>query len=122
MSRTLDALIHQPFYQFTNETWEPVIPDGTTNTATSATDQPFPLETLRLTTWNIDFRAPCPDKCMTKALQYLSTLHVPTRDTASIILLQEITPSNLHIIQDTPWITSPTSHTRTGIPVTALPR
>ncbi|KAH8427389.1 endonuclease/exonuclease/phosphatase family protein [Aspergillus melleus] len=103
MSRTLDTPIHQAFYQFTNKTWEPVIPDGTT-TITNATNQPSPLETLRLTTWNIDFRAPCPDKRMTKALQYLSTLHIPTKETPSIIFLHEITPSDLHIIQKTTWI------------------
>ncbi|KAI9043807.1 endonuclease/exonuclease/phosphatase family protein [Aspergillus affinis] len=110
MSRTLDAPIHQPFYQFTNENWEPVNPDATTTTKAK------PLHILHLATWNIDYRAPCPDKRMTKALQYLSTLHNIFSNTTSnttsnssstspsIIFLQEMIPSDLDLIQQTPWI------------------
>lgn len=101
ITKNLDTPIHQPFYHFLNESWHPV-----PSTATSATPTTKPpLDTLRLTTWNIEFRLPYSNERMTKALSYLSTLHSPSPNTIpSVIFLQEMVPSDLALIQQQPWI------------------
>ncbi|PLB55831.1 hypothetical protein P170DRAFT_443531 [Aspergillus steynii IBT 23096] len=102
MSQTpnLDTPIPQPFYHFTNSSWHPATSPTTTTTTTTST----PLQTLRLTTWNIDFRVPYANQRMTKALSYLSTLHDSSHTTPSVIFLQEMVWSDLLLIQQQPWI------------------
>jgi len=86
----------QPFYTFENETWQKTInPQPTYPT----------LPTIKLVSWNIDFQASNPQARMTRALEYLHQLisALPT-STPSIILLQEMTSSDLTLIQHTDWI------------------
>ncbi|KAE8149776.1 Endonuclease/exonuclease/phosphatase [Aspergillus avenaceus] len=117
----------QPYYTYspTLSTWTPVHP------TTPPNKNPTPTKTtnLTLTTWNIDFQAPCKQTRTKAALTYLSTLSQPTtqdqtqtqnanqdssqnaeteqsqeKGKIQIIFLQEMIASDLHQIQQTPWI------------------
>ncbi|CAN8098066.1 unnamed protein product [Discula destructiva] len=60
---------------------------------------------LPLYSWNIDFILPYAEKRMQAALSYLA--HLTPRsasNTATIIFLQECTPSDLATIASTPWV------------------
>lgn len=101
--------IVQPFYHFRDGNWIPVV--GASKGCYKA------AAPIRLITWNIDFAAPAPQERMAKALEHLGQMHSSNpdpqqddtdtdTDTAlpSIILLQEMTESDLQQIQQSPWI------------------
>lgn len=87
----------QPFFAFKDGTWQMSsgneIPTYTT------------LPTIKLLSWNIDFQASAAQARMERALDYLHELvsAIPP-DTPSIILLQEITSSDLDVVQGADWI------------------
>ncbi|THC92098.1 hypothetical protein EYZ11_008424 [Aspergillus tanneri] len=89
----------QSFYTWVNQTWQPVLFTQRSHSH---------LQTLRLTTWNIDFQAPCKTERMNAALSYLSKLHgdttTNTTNTPSMIFLQEMVSSDLVLIQEKQWI------------------
>ncbi|KAL8788210.1 MAG: hypothetical protein Q9195_007425 [Heterodermia aff. obscurata] len=88
----------QPFYTFHDGLWHP---------STSHKAPPTPILTslppIKLLTWNIDFQTPLPSARMHAALTHLQTL-LPATSPPALILLQEMTPPDLHLIQSTPWI------------------
>ncbi|KAF2623928.1 hypothetical protein BU25DRAFT_349170 [Macroventuria anomochaeta] len=62
-------------------------------------------EAIRLISWNIDMLVPFGDERMSAALQYLETLVTSTPpDTAIVVFLQEMTPSDLDLITSSRWI------------------
>ncbi|OQO12654.1 hypothetical protein B0A48_02117 [Cryoendolithus antarcticus] len=75
--------------------------------ASTAHQVPTSTETthLELFSWNIDFMLPFGDSRMTAALAHLDSLisELP-ESTASVIFLQECTPSDLRLLASTPWI------------------
>ncbi len=61
--------------------------------------------TFRLITWNIDFRAPSGAVRMAAALQYLKQLIAEAPpELPVVIMLQEMTPTDLKLIQSAAWV------------------
>jgi len=87
----------QPFYGFKDGAWQ------TSNRNEISTYTTLP--TIKLISWNIDFQASASLARITRALNYLQELigSLPP-DMPSIILLQEMTSSDLDIIQRAEWI------------------
>ncbi|KAI0551731.1 Endonuclease/exonuclease/phosphatase [Xylaria curta] len=85
-------------YNPTTDKWEPT------------PSHPFPSATitqLALFSWNIDFMLPHSSSRMNSALSELSTqLRALPPSTASVIFLQECTPSDLDVIGATNWVRS----------------
>ena len=93
----------QPYYTFTNGAWKENIHPS------PATDLLSNDIKIKLVTWNIDFQAVAGPQRMAAALQYLkivlasSSFHA---DMPTIIFFQEMTSSDLNIIQSTSWVQS----------------
>ncbi|KAI4191299.1 MAG: hypothetical protein L6R41_000226 [Letrouitia leprolyta] len=86
----------QPLYQFQGDNWQ------TTDLNTAI---PSTLSAFRLITWNIDCQAQGGKLRMTAALRYLEQLTKEAPPEIPIILfLQEMTPSDLELIQAAPWV------------------
>lgn len=87
----------QPFYGFKDGTWQKSngneIPTYTT------------LPTIKIVSWNIDFQASASLARMTRALSYLDEIlrGLPS-DMPSMILLQEMTSSDLDIVKKAGWV------------------
>ena len=90
----------QRFYAFEDGSWQ-----GGWRLDTCADSDLPTVTTIKLISWNIDFQAPASQMRMARALEYLEQLisGVPT-STPSMILLQEITASDLELIQNADWI------------------
>lgn len=93
----------QPHYTFTDGRWkENEQADPTTSPLSSHIK-------LKLITWNIDFQAVAGPHRMAAALHHLNDTFIhdsSSADTPFAIGFQEVTPSDLSIIQSTPWIQS----------------
>ena len=89
----------QPLYVFGGGLWCP----STANEDSTIISTPLPP--IKILTWNIDFMAPLPDARVITALSHLHRLIVSLRSKPPcVILLQEMTASDLAIIQTNPWI------------------
>lgn len=63
------------------------------------------ISSISLFSWNIDFMLPFAEARMKPALAYLGNLTGPSPpNTASVIFIQECTPSDLATIAATPWV------------------
>ncbi|KAF8246215.1 hypothetical protein K440DRAFT_632448 [Wilcoxina mikolae CBS 423.85] len=85
-------------YTFTasSQSWTPL--------STTTTPPPLPpTTTVNIISWNIDFMTPHHSVRVVAALSHLSTL-LPTPPSATIILLQEISPSALPEILNNTWV------------------
>lgn len=95
----------QQFYGFKSGVWQKCnaneIPTYTT------------LPMIKLISWNIDFNASASLARMARALGYLRDLISQSPDTPTIILLQEMTASDLDMIQRAEWV-------RNGFQITDL--
>ena len=95
--------IHAPRPQsicaFINGAWHPGNGDRSRTTTAK------PLNPLKLFTWNIDFQAPLGVERMKAALAHLHELinGLPSA-TLVVVLLQEMTASDLTLVQSAPWI------------------
>ena len=89
----------QSIYAFQNGLWHPS--NGNQYNPTTAGS----LTPMKLFTWNIDFQAPLGADRMTAALAHLHELMTGLPPaTLAVVLLQEMTASDLTIIQAAPWI------------------
>ncbi|KAL4949547.1 Endonuclease/exonuclease/phosphatase [Aspergillus filifer] len=64
-------------------------------------------EKIHLLSWNIDFQATAAEERMTAALKYLSELqtnHDTNDGSPTVIMLQEMVPSDLQLIQQASWV------------------
>ena len=87
----------QPFYEFKDGVWAPShgVPSLSFNIGSP----------IKLLSWNIDFQTPLSSDRMTAALAHLYHLIVQCSSSIpALILLQEMTATDLVIIQSTPWI------------------
>ena len=98
-----DAPHSQPYFSYS-------IPDDVWASSNSvpahASPEPTALEQITLLTWNIDFMLPLTHERMAAALSYLQYL-VETSiapSSPTIIFLQEMLVSDLHLIQSTSWV------------------
>ena len=104
----------QPFHAFSDEdqTWHAIKPASRSPAAVS---DPA-ITSFAILSWNIDFMRILPDERMTAALEHLHA-HVrdeaggsdsksdsPTKTTDKVIMLNEMTESDLRIIQGQDWI------------------
>lgn len=65
----------------------------------------IPVDKIELLSWNIDFMLPFAEARMKPALAHLETLiQASSSTTASVIFIQECTPSDLVTIASTPWV------------------
>ncbi|CAF9910610.1 hypothetical protein IMSHALPRED_009257 [Imshaugia aleurites] len=93
----------QPYYTFSNGAWK-------------ENGRPLPTTDLlsndikiKLLTWNIDFQAAAGPQRMVAVLQYLKSILISSSlsaDMLTVIFFQEMTASDLDIIQSTSWIQS----------------
>ncbi|KAH7412052.1 Endonuclease/exonuclease/phosphatase [Phaeosphaeria sp. MPI-PUGE-AT-0046c] len=71
------------------------------------TSQPINPKLIRLISWNIDVLVPHSESRMRAALQYLEQLTTSSPpEIATIIFLQEMSPSDMRQIRSSPWIAS----------------
>lgn len=91
----------QPYYSFENDVWSLISPSA----APSKRPEPLPSQ-VRLISWNIDAMVSFGPARMGRALEYLEELLDSVNSTAAplIIFLQEMTGSDLKVIQEAPWV------------------
>ena len=90
----------QPYYHHNGTSWIPSTSPPSIHTAPAINPK-----TLRLISWNIDFQQPFGKERMIAALSYLSSLVASApKETPLVIFLQEMTSSDLILIQESKWI------------------
>lgn len=92
----------QPYYSFENDAWN-VISSSTTSSRSAET---LPSH-VRLISWNIDAMVSFGPARMGRALEHLEELRLSTVNSTAaplIIFLQEMTGSDLKLIQEAPWV------------------
>ncbi|RDW68873.1 endonuclease/exonuclease/phosphatase family protein [Aspergillus mulundensis] len=98
----------QPFFFFDPSLdpprWRPVSPPKH-----NAPHPPagVPTDKIHLLSWNIDFTTPLAEERMTAALKYLGDLqaeHEKSDGSPTVIFFQEMVASDLHLINETPWV------------------
>lgn len=104
---------NQPYYLFSPDTqqWQPVTPSTQTQTQLSSA-APAPLDKFEVLSWNIDFMRILDDERMIAALNHLRTHVDPAEADQSatvasvpkVIMLNEMTRSDLILIQGQDWI------------------
>ncbi len=90
----------QEYFTFWDGEWWPVEPQGSTIPPGSETPRSFRLSVL---SWNIDFMRPRSDPRMSAALQHLEGL-VHNTDHPCVILLNEMTVTDLDLIKRAGWV------------------
>ncbi|KAI4181516.1 MAG: hypothetical protein LQ346_006764 [Caloplaca aetnensis] len=86
----------QILYQYSRFRWKMVEQKSTAKTLSS---------TFRLITWNIDFQAPSGAVRMAAALLYLERLIAEAPpELPVVVMLQEMTPTDLKLIQSAAWV------------------
>ncbi|KAL4905570.1 hypothetical protein BDW74DRAFT_167772 [Aspergillus multicolor] len=98
----------QPFFFFDPSLnpprWRPASPPKHTAPLPPAG---IPADKIHLLSWNIDFSTPMPEERMTAALKYLGEQqaeHEKTDGSPTVIFFQEMVASDLHLINETPWV------------------
>ncbi len=91
----------QEYYTFRDGEWWPVEAQGSTVPPGSETPRSFRFSVL---SWNIDFMRPHDDARMSAALQHLRSLVARKPDHPSVILLNEMTGSDLTLIKQADWV------------------
>lgn len=95
-------LAPQEYHTFRDGLWcpvqppEPAVPGGPTTTPRS-----FQFAVL---SWNIDFMRPEDDARMAAALKHLHGLVAAKPDLPSVVMLNEMTRSDLTLIKDAAWV------------------
>ncbi|KAL8936638.1 MAG: hypothetical protein Q9216_004823 [Gyalolechia sp. 2 TL-2023] len=88
----------QPLYHFRGNSWQTTNQNPAPPALTTAS-------TFRLVTWNIDCQAQGGNLRMVAALRYLEQLTKEAPPSIPLVLfLQEMTPSDLQLIQAAPWV------------------
>ncbi|KAL4916421.1 Endonuclease/exonuclease/phosphatase [Aspergillus aurantiobrunneus] len=97
----------QPFHFFDTTAdpprWRPSTPEHIRQQPASAAN----IDRIHLVSWNIDFSTPASSERMTTALQYLRDLqseHDQKNGPPTVIFFQEMVASDLHLIQQAPWV------------------
>ncbi|KAK4101446.1 hypothetical protein N658DRAFT_558936 [Parathielavia hyrcaniae] len=102
-------LVPQPYFTFRDGQWRPIEPKQAHGTAVpeiaepgTETPKPSPLR-FAVLSWNIDFMRPQDDARMSAALDHLHSL-VRDKPTPQVIMLNEMTASDLALIKQTGWV------------------
>jgi tyrosyl-DNA phosphodiesterase 2 len=91
---------HQEYFTFTNDAWYPIEAQGSTSPQGLETPKSFQFSVL---SWNIDFVRPLDDARMSAALKHLHSLVIGQAN-PNIIMLNEMTRSDLALIKSTDWV------------------
>jgi tyrosyl-DNA phosphodiesterase 2 len=95
-------LAPQEYHTFRDGFWHPVEPQGgSTVPAGRTTPRSFQFAVL---SWNIDFMQPEDDARMTSALKHLHGLVAAKPDLPSVIMLNEMTRTDLKLIKNADWV------------------